>query len=87
MTREGLNIAAECIGFVSALALTWQAYRLVRHQRAVRDLRQAAEHAANKMADLATQGADILKKRSLAGTSVINGSWSSDWWAWRCRSR
>ena len=42
MTREGLNIAAECIGFVSALALTWQAYRLVRHQRAVRDLRRVA---------------------------------------------
>jgi hypothetical protein len=63
MTREGLNIAAECVGFISALALTWQAYRLVKHQRAVRDLRRVSEQAAGtRISELAAQGADTLEK-------------------------
>ena len=63
MTRETPNVAAECLGFISALALTWQSFRLVRHQRAVRDLRRLGEaNADTKIGELAATGAERLEQ-------------------------
>lgn len=63
VTREGLNIAAECVGFVSALALIWQSVRLVAHLRTVRDLRRLGEEKpATKLSELAAKGAETLER-------------------------
>ena len=45
------------------MALTWQSFRLVRHQRAVRDLRRVEAHKqGQKLGELAGEGADTLEK-------------------------
>jgi hypothetical protein len=63
ITREGLNIASECVGFVSALALTWQSLRLVGHLRAVRNLRSVGQtKPGTKVGELADKGAETLER-------------------------
>jgi hypothetical protein len=62
-TPHLFDIAAESVGFVSSIALTWQSYRLVRHLRAVRDLRRLAERQpSSKIRELAEEGASTLEK-------------------------
>jgi hypothetical protein len=74
-TPHGLDIAAECVGFVSSVALSWQSFRLVRHLRAVRDLRFLEDlrvvrdlrlleerKQGHKLGELAGQGAETLEK-------------------------
>jgi len=62
-TPHGLDIAAECVGFVSSVALSWQSFRLVRHLRVVRDLRFLEERKqGHKLGELAGQGAETLEK-------------------------
>ena len=54
---------AECVGFVSATALTWQTYRLVTHQRTVRDLRHIGErNDGTRTGALAKVGAEALEE-------------------------
>jgi hypothetical protein len=63
LTPHALEIAAECVGFVSSVALAWQSLRLVRHLRAVRDLRRIEERKeGHKLGEMAGQGADTLEK-------------------------
>ena len=63
LTPHAFNIAAESVGFVSTMALTWQSFRLVRHLRAVRDLRRIEERKqGHKVGELAGEGADSLEK-------------------------
>ena len=63
MTATQIGIAAEVLGFVSALCLTLQTFRLIRHQRGVEELRQsAARRAGSKAAQIAEQGAEVLAK-------------------------
>jgi hypothetical protein len=56
--------SAELVGFASAAALTWQAYRLVRDMRQVRSLRKDAvrqrKQGATEAAAKAEQGADKI---------------------------
>lgn len=63
LTPHALDIAAESVGFVSSIALSWQSFRLVRHLRAVRDLRGVEERRqGQKLGELAGEGADKLEK-------------------------
>ena len=43
MTPKQFVIIAETIGFLASIALAYQAVRLLRHQRSVRELRATAE--------------------------------------------
>jgi hypothetical protein len=62
-TPHEFEIAAESVGFVSSVALSWQSFRLVRHLRAVRDLRRIEERKqGDKLGELAGEGADTLEK-------------------------
>jgi|SRR5271170_5024877 len=62
-TPHAFEIAAESLGFVSSVALSWQSFRLVRHLRAVRDLRRIEERQqGHKLDELAGEGADALEK-------------------------
>lgn len=59
----GLSLAAEITGFLSSLGLSWQTYRLILHQRAVKDLRDVAkEPASPKVAELAKKGATAFER-------------------------
>jgi hypothetical protein len=63
ITSKGLNIASECVGFVSALALTWQSVRLVGHLRAVQNLRSVGDqNPGTKVGELAEKGAETLER-------------------------
>jgi len=62
-TPHAFEIAAESVGFLSSVALCWQSFRLVRHLRAVRDLRRVEERKqGDKLGELAGEGADTLEK-------------------------
>lgn len=62
MTAIQLNVIAEILGFLSALCLTWQSYRLVSHQKGEKDLREAGEGGSQKIRELATTGADKFRE-------------------------
>jgi hypothetical protein len=51
-TGAAVELLAEALGFLSASALAWQAYRLVRHLRTVHQLREAAQRQAGRSADM-----------------------------------
>lgn len=51
-TSTEVELLAQALGFVSAAALAWQAYRLVRHLRTIHDLREAAQRQSGRSADL-----------------------------------
>jgi len=58
-----LNAIGEGLGFLSAAALAWQAFRLVRHQKVPHDLRaDAKQSASNKAKELAEKGADVFER-------------------------
>jgi hypothetical protein len=58
VSETALNFLSDLVGFVSSGALAWQALRLVRHLRGVRDLRQIGERTAGtRTGELAEQGA------------------------------
>jgi hypothetical protein len=61
MIPERLNFLAELLGFLSSAALAWQTFRLVRHQRVARDLRNLSEQRRGTRAgELAEEGAAKL---------------------------
>jgi hypothetical protein len=63
MTAASMNLWAESIGFLSSVALAWQAFRLIRHQRAVRDLRTVGDrHTGTRIGELAERGAQTLEE-------------------------
>jgi hypothetical protein len=63
MTRDTLNLLSDLVGFISSGALAWQALRLMRHLKAVRDLRAVAERKPNtRTGELAAQGATVLEQ-------------------------
>jgi hypothetical protein len=63
VTESTLNLLGDLVGFISSGALAWQALRLVRHQRVVRNLRQISErNAGGRTAHLAEQGAATLEE-------------------------
>jgi hypothetical protein len=64
MTGDGVRVVADAMGLVSSAALTWQSYRLVRHLRAVRELRQLGQRQGGDapMGELARKGADVLER-------------------------
>jgi len=51
-TGAGLELLAEAVGFISAAALAWQAYRLMRHLRTVHELREVAQRQASRSTDM-----------------------------------
>src|SRR6185437_13684055 len=51
-TGAAVELLAEAVGFISAAALTWQAYRLMRHLRTVHELREAAQRQAGRSTDM-----------------------------------
>lgn len=51
-TGAGVELLAEAVGFISAAALAWQAYRLMRHLRTVHQLREAAQRQAGRSTDM-----------------------------------
>jgi hypothetical protein len=58
-----LNALGEGLGFLSAAALAWQAFRLVRHQKVTHDLRADAKQAvSDKAKELAEKGADVFEQ-------------------------
>lgn len=58
MTPERLNFLAEMLGFLSSVALAWQTFRLVRHQRVARDLRDLSQQRrGTRVGELAEEGA------------------------------
>lgn len=60
---EILALTAETIGFLSATALSWQAFRFVRHLRTVKDLRDAAsDPVSSKMGEMALAAARLFKQ-------------------------
>jgi hypothetical protein len=63
VTAIQLNVTAEILGFLSALCLTWQTYRLISHQKGEKDLREAGvEGGSEKIKELATAGADTFRE-------------------------
>ena len=63
MSPATLSAIGDGLGFVSAGALAWQAFRLVRHQRVTHDLRADAKQAASdKAKELAEKGADVFER-------------------------
>ena len=63
MTRDSINLLSDLVGFISSGALTWQAVRLMRHLKVIRNLRLVAERKPDTRAgQLATQGATILEQ-------------------------
>ena len=63
LTPHAFDVAAESVGFASSIALSWQSFRLVRHLRAVRDLRRVEERRqGQKLGELAGEDADKLEK-------------------------
>ena len=58
MIPERLNFLAEMLGFLSSAALAWQTFRLVRHQRVARDLRDLSQQRrGTRVGELAEEGA------------------------------
>jgi hypothetical protein len=51
-TGAGVELLAEAVGFISAAALTWQGYRLMRHLRTVHELRETARRQAERSTDM-----------------------------------
>lgn len=51
-TGAGVELLAEAVGFISAAALAWQAYRLMRHLRTVHELREVAQRQAGRSTDM-----------------------------------
>jgi hypothetical protein len=73
MTPKQFLIIAETLGFLASIALAYQAVRLLRHQRSVRELKatadelnkvkeQPAGEARTKAIALAEKGARSLEK-------------------------
>lgn len=62
MTSHQLIVASDILGFISGFALSIQSVRLIRHLRAVRNLRNTAVRTSGRTAELALQGADTLEK-------------------------
>lgn len=63
MSPATLNAIGEGLGFLSAAALAWQAFRLVRHQKVPHDLRADAKQAtSDKTKELAEKGADVFER-------------------------
>ena len=63
MTRETINLLGDLVGFISSGALAWQAVRMMRHLKEVRDLRAVAERKPDTRAGaLAAQGATVLEQ-------------------------
>jgi hypothetical protein len=64
VTANQFNVAAEVVGFLSALCLTWQTYRLVSHQKIEKELRDAGSEGggSDKLKELATAGAATLRE-------------------------
>jgi hypothetical protein len=81
LTPHAFDIAAESVGFMSSIALSWQSFRLLRQLRAVRDLRRVEERRpGQKSGELAGRAPTNSRKPSDAGRPAINGSWSWDSW-------
>ena len=63
MSPAKLTAIGDALGFLSAAALAWQAFRLVRHQKVPHDLRAVAKQSAsNKTKELAEKGADVFER-------------------------
>ena len=52
ITGAGVELLAEAVGFISAAALAWQAYRLMRHLRTIHELRDIAQRQAGRSTDM-----------------------------------
>ena len=63
MSESALTVLSDLVGFVSSGALAWQAVRLVRHLRGVRDLRAIGERkVGTRTGELAERGAATFQE-------------------------
>jgi hypothetical protein len=63
VSAEKLQFVAEALGLLSSGALAWQSFRLVRHLRTVREVRDlATRRTATRIGELAEKGAEVLEK-------------------------